>query len=43
MRMRDVRVGASHPLALISGLDVIESQDATLEVALAVQGVAVRH
>ena len=43
MRIRDVRVGAGHPLALISGLNFIECQGATLEGALAVQGVAVRH
>jgi 2-dehydro-3-deoxyphosphooctonate aldolase (KDO 8-P synthase) len=43
MRIRDVHIGEGHPLALISGLNVIESQEATLEAALAVQGVAERH
>ncbi|MBW2267758.1 MAG: 3-deoxy-8-phosphooctulonate synthase [Deltaproteobacteria bacterium] len=43
MRIRDVRVGKGHPIALISGLNVIESQEATIEAALAVQGVAERH
>jgi len=43
MRIGDVRVGDAEPLALISGLNVIESRDATLECALAVQGVADRH
>ena len=43
MRIGDVRVGEGQPLALISGLNVIESQDAAIETALAVQGVAERH
>ncbi len=43
MRIRDVRVGDGQPLALISGLNVIESREATLEAALAVQGVGERH
>jgi 2-dehydro-3-deoxyphosphooctonate aldolase (KDO 8-P synthase) len=43
MRIRDVCVGERQPLALISGLNVIESHDGTLEAALAVQGVAERH
>jgi 2-dehydro-3-deoxyphosphooctonate aldolase (KDO 8-P synthase) len=43
MRISDVRVGNGEPLALISGLNVIESLEATLDCALAVQGVADRH
>jgi len=43
MLIRDVRVGDGSPLALISGLNVIESHEATIEAALAVQGVAERH
>jgi 2-dehydro-3-deoxyphosphooctonate aldolase (KDO 8-P synthase) len=43
MRIGDVRVGNGEPLALISGLNVIESGEATLDCALAVQGVADRH
>jgi len=43
MRINDVRVGDGEPLALISGLNVIESVEATIECALAVQGVADRH
>ena len=43
MRVSDVRVGNGEPLALISGLNVIEGFEATLDCALAVQGVADRH
>lgn len=43
MLIRDVRVGDGHPLALVSGLNVIESREATLEAAAGVQGVAERH
>ncbi len=43
MRISDVRIGAGQPLALISGLNVIESAEATLECARAVHEVAARH
>lgn len=43
MRIRDVCVGNGAPIALISGLNVVESREATLDCALAVQGVAERH
>jgi 2-dehydro-3-deoxyphosphooctonate aldolase (KDO 8-P synthase) len=43
MRIGDVRFGNGEPLALISGLNVIESETAALECAAAVQGVADRH
>ncbi|HJO22220.1 MAG: 3-deoxy-8-phosphooctulonate synthase [Myxococcota bacterium] len=43
MRIRDVRLGSGEPLALISGLNVIESLVGTLDIAHAVQGVAERH
>ena len=43
MRIDDIRIGGGQPLALISGLNVIESLDATLECAVAVQAVAERH
>ncbi len=43
MQIGDVCVGNGEPLALISGLSVVESGAATLDCALAVQGVAERH
>jgi 2-dehydro-3-deoxyphosphooctonate aldolase (KDO 8-P synthase) len=43
MRISDVRMGNGEPLVLISGLNVIESSEATIECALAVQGIADRH
>jgi 2-dehydro-3-deoxyphosphooctonate aldolase (KDO 8-P synthase) len=43
MRIRDVVIGNGEPLALVSGLNVIESREATLDCAHAVQGVAERH
>ena len=43
MRIGDLAIGNGHPLALISGLNVIESLDATLECAELVQGIAERH
>ncbi len=43
MRIGEVRIGAGEPLALISGLNVIESAEATLECAHAVQQIAARH
>ena len=43
MRIGDVPIGTGEPLALISGLNVIETLEATLDCALAVQGVAERH
>jgi 2-dehydro-3-deoxyphosphooctonate aldolase (KDO 8-P synthase) len=43
MRIRDVHVGDREPLALISGLNVIESLEGALECAQAVQGIAERH
>ncbi|MDJ0851521.1 MAG: 3-deoxy-8-phosphooctulonate synthase [Myxococcota bacterium] len=43
MRIGEVRIGAGEPLALISGLNVIESAEATLECANAVKAVADRH
>src|SRR3990172_8759507 len=43
MRVGEISIGRGEPLVLISGLNVIESLDATLECAEAVQGVADRH
>jgi len=43
MRIGDIAIGRGEPLALISGLNVIESLDATLECAEAVQAIADRH
>jgi 2-dehydro-3-deoxyphosphooctonate aldolase (KDO 8-P synthase) len=43
MHIGDVRIGGGAPLVLISGLNVIESIESTLECAAAVQGVAERH
>jgi len=43
MRISDVCLGNGEPLALISGLNVMETREATLDCALAVQGVAERH
>ena len=43
MRIGDIDVGDGGPLALISGLNVIESFEGTLQCALGVQGVAERH
>ena len=43
MRISDVCLGSGEPLALVSGLNVIESLEATLDIAHAVQGVAERH
>jgi 2-dehydro-3-deoxyphosphooctonate aldolase (KDO 8-P synthase) len=43
MRISDISIGRGEPLALISGLNVIESLDATLECAEAVQSIADRH
>ena len=43
MRIGDVRVGNGEPLALFSGLNVIESAATTIDCALAVQGAAERH
>ena len=43
MRIGDVVIGGSAPLALISGLNVIESEEAALECALTLQNLARRH
>lgn len=43
MQISDVRLGSGEPLALVSGLNVLESLEATLDIAHAVQGVAERH
>jgi 2-dehydro-3-deoxyphosphooctonate aldolase (KDO 8-P synthase) len=43
MRIGDIRVGGGAPLVLISGLNVLESREATLDCALGVQGAAERH
>jgi 2-dehydro-3-deoxyphosphooctonate aldolase (KDO 8-P synthase) len=43
MRIGEIAIGRGEPLVLISGLNVIETLDATLECAEAVQGVADRH
>jgi 2-dehydro-3-deoxyphosphooctonate aldolase (KDO 8-P synthase) len=43
MRIGEIRIGDGAPLVLISGLNVIESLETTLECAAAVQGVAERH
>ncbi len=43
MQIRDVCIGKGEPLALISGLNVVETPEATVDCALAVQGVAERH
>ncbi len=43
MQIRDVCIGKDEPLALIAGLNVVETPEATLDCALAVQAVAERH
>src|SRR5262245_4470234 len=43
MRVGEIAIGRGEPLVLISGLNVLESLDAALECAEAVQGVADRH
>jgi len=43
MRISDVRVGNGGPLALVSGVNVLESFEGTLDIAHAVQGVAEHH
>ena len=43
MRISDVRVGNGEPLVLISGLNVLESEEAAIECAFAVQGIGERH
>lgn len=43
MHIGDIRLGAGGPLALVSGLNVLESVDGALQTAAAVQGVAERH
>jgi 2-dehydro-3-deoxyphosphooctonate aldolase (KDO 8-P synthase) len=43
MRIGEIPIGGGEPLVLISGLNVIQTLDATLECAEAVQGVADRH
>ncbi len=43
MRIGSVPVGGGAPLALIAGLNVIESEEATLEVARCVRDIAERH
>ena len=43
MRISDVRLGNGEPLARFAGLNVVETHEATLDCALAVQGVAERH
>ena len=43
MHIGEIRVGAGGPVALISGLNVLESMDGALQCAAAVQGVAERH
>ncbi len=43
MRIGDIAVGNGAPLVLISGLNVIESLEGTLECAVAAQGVAEKH
>jgi 2-dehydro-3-deoxyphosphooctonate aldolase (KDO 8-P synthase) len=43
MRIGEIALGNGAPLVLISGLNVIESSDAALECAVAVQGLAERH
>jgi 2-dehydro-3-deoxyphosphooctonate aldolase (KDO 8-P synthase) len=43
MRIGGIRVGGGEPLALISGLNVIETQEHTLDCARAVQAIAERH
>ena len=43
MRIGSVRIGGGEPLALISGLNVIETQEGTLDCAHAVQAMAERH
>jgi len=43
MQIRDVPVGGDAPLVLISGLNVLETQDAALACAEAVQAIAERH
>ena len=43
MNIGDIRIGSGAPLALISGLNVLESRDAALECAQGVAWVADRH
>jgi 2-dehydro-3-deoxyphosphooctonate aldolase (KDO 8-P synthase) len=43
MRVADVRIGEGASLVLISGINVIESLESTLECAVAVQSIAERH
>ncbi len=43
IRIGDVRVGGGAPLVLISGLNVIESEEATLEAARTVRALGERH
>ncbi len=43
MNVGDIQIGSGAPLALISGLNVLESRDAALECALGVAGVGDRH
>jgi 2-dehydro-3-deoxyphosphooctonate aldolase (KDO 8-P synthase) len=43
VRIADVPLGSGAPLVLVSGLNVIESEVATLEVALALRALAARH
>jgi 2-dehydro-3-deoxyphosphooctonate aldolase (KDO 8-P synthase) len=43
MQIGAVGIGDGEPLALIAGLNVIETLDRTLECAAAVQGIADHH
>jgi len=43
MRIGDVPVGSGAPLALIAGINVIETEQDTLDCARAVQSLADRH
>ncbi len=43
MRIGDISIGSGEPLVLISGLNVIESLEATLRCATSVQAVAARY
>jgi 2-dehydro-3-deoxyphosphooctonate aldolase (KDO 8-P synthase) len=43
MRVGEISIGRGEPLVLISGLNIIESLDATLETAEAVAGIGDRH
>ena len=43
MQIGDIRIGGGAPLALISGLNVLETLDAALHCAAGVQGVGDRH